>query len=332
MQKNYLHPVRIGDLKVPNNLWLAPLAGYSDRSLRILARRYGAGLAVTEMVSVEGLVRLDKRTWRYLDLEPEGLTVVQLFGKNDPGKFAAAARLIREKLTGFSSRIVDVNFGCPVRKVVRGGAGSALLKTPKAMGDIVRALKDAGMTVSAKIRSGFDSVNIEETVPELDSAGADVIVVHPRLATQFYHGRADHALTARARQMTRRILVASGDIRTPENALSVFETTGADAVMIGRRAVEGAYLFRQIADYLETGRYHEYSLGEIKDYLLEFAETFIRTEHAATIVPIRSAILHAIRDHAGARNIRSRLAQSRTLDELKALLAEWDTPGRENGN
>ena len=318
--KHWIRPLAVGEMKAPNNVWLAPLAGYSGITLRVLAKKHGAGLTFTEMVSLEGLVRRDKNTWRYLNIEDDGRTIIQLFGKNEPKKFYEASRLAQE-MKGVKA--IDVNFGCPVRKVVRNGAGSALLKTPKAMGDIVRALKDSGVAVSAKIRSGFDSINIEETIPELEKAGADVIVLHPRLAIHFYNGRADWDLIRRAKEMTSRTLIASGDIRSPEDALKVFEQTRADGIMIGRQAVGSVFIFSQVLDYFKKGSYKTYDHDELKAVMKDFAEMFSLLERDDSIIPIRSALIQYVRLYKNSREIRNRLSKTHTIGELEAVLNDW---------
>jgi tRNA-dihydrouridine synthase B len=315
-----IRPLQIGKMETPNNVWLAPMAGYSGKSLRIMAKRHGAGLTYTEMVSLEGLVRRDKKTWEYLNLEEDGRTVIQVFGRNEPQKYYSASMMIQSQM---ELKALDVNFGCPVRKVIRNGCGSALLKTPKAMGDIVRALKDSGIAVSAKIRSGFDEVNIEETVTELDRAGADVIILHPRLAIHFYNGKADWDLIRRARGLTDKILIASGDIRTPSDAEKVFEHTGADGIMIGRQAVGSVFLFGQILDYFKKGSFKEYGHDEIKAAMMDYAELFSLVEQDESIVPIRSALIQYIRLYRNSREIRNRLSKTETIGDLKTVLADW---------
>lgn len=310
----------IGEMKAANNVWLAPMAGYSGKTLRVLAKRHGAGMTFTEMVSLEGLVRKDKKTWEYLNLEDDGLTIVQVFGKNEPQKFYNVSMMMQSEK---EIKAVDVNFGCPVRKVIRNGAGSALLKTPKAMGDIVRALKDSGVAVSAKIRSGFDQVNIEETIPELDKAGADVIVLHPRLAIHFYNGKADWELIKRARDMTNKTLIASGDIRSPEDALAVFEQTRADGIMIGRQAVGSIFLFSQLLDFFKKGSYKTYSHDELKEVMTEYAALYSLVEKDESIIPIRSALIQYVRLYKNSREIRNRLSKTQTIEELEQVLKDW---------
>lgn len=319
--EKYLHPVVIKPFVIPNNIWLAPLAGYSNKPFRLYASRFGAGYAVTEMVSLEGLVRGDRNTWRYIDIQDEPFTTIQLFGKCDPAKYYKASRLLQERA---GVKVIDVNFGCPVRKVIRTGAGSSLLREPSSMGDIVKALKDSGVAVSSKIRIGFDTVNIEETVPVLDKAGSDIIIVHGRLATQFYSGKADWSAIARARKMTSAIFIANGDITTPEDVKAILDQTGADGVMIGRHSVGSPYLFKQIIDFFTQGTYSAYSLDEIKAFMLEFARLFISLEKRDSIVPVRAALIQYVKNYKNSREIRHQISSIQTLGELSAIINNWN--------
>jgi nifR3 family TIM-barrel protein len=324
-RESCLHPVDVGEFRLPNNLWFAPLAGYSHKTHRDWCRSFGAGLAVTEMVAVEGLVRGDRRTFEYLDTRGEENVSFQLFGRGDPARFAAAAKIVMER-TG--TRFIDVNFGCPVRKVMRSGSGSALLDRPSVMSDIVKALKDTGATVGAKVRSGIKAVNIEATIPALDAAGADLITVHPRLAVQMYTGHADWSLIALARTMTSRPLCASGDVKSPPDAERVIRETGCDAVMIGRAAIGRPWIFRECIDFFQTGRYTEPTWEEIRARLVEFARSYSfadrkpRADGRISIIPIRGELINAVRGFPGAHHLRGAIAQSETLDELEVLLKD----------
>ena len=320
MNKPEIHPVDLNGMHIPNNLWLAPLAGYSHKPFRQFAARFGAAYSVTEMVSLEGLVRLDKKTWKYLDIENEESTAIQLFGKCEPVKFYQASKLLQSR---YAVKVLDVNFGCPVRKVIRGGAGSAHLRNPQGMADIVKSLKDSGVLVSAKIRLGFDKINIEETVPALHNAGADIIIVHGRLATQFYNGKADWEAIARARQLTDRVFIANGDIKTPEDAKKILEVTGADGIMIGRQAVGSPYLFTQILDYFKTGSYRQYTLEEIKAIMLDFSRFYCESEKRNSMIPIRGGLIQYVRNYQNSREVRNKLSVIKTLEELEHVLQAW---------
>jgi len=282
-------------------------------------KKHGAGLTYTEMISVEGVVRGDKRTIRMAAPE-DGNTAVQLFGGAYPEKFQHAAKIMMEE---YGYKIIDINFGCPVRKVIRIGAGSCLLREPSAMGEIVRAVKETGAVVSAKIRAGYSAVNIEKTIPILDKAGADIIILHPRLATQMFAGTADWSLVPRAREMTGRILIGNGDIDTPENALDRLRDSGADGIMLGRAAIGKPYLFRQIAELDETGAYYTPTLPEVRTGLIEFARLFVETSSARSLSPMRSAVLSTVKSRGNTREIRGKVSSISTVDELIEALDGW---------
>lgn len=319
MPKNYLKPVNVGGIVLPNNVWLAPLAGYSHVSLRTVAKKFGAGYAVTEMVSVEGIARGHKKTMSYAVLDDEW-TGVQLFGSNPQRFYDAAAAVKRD----YGARIVDVNFGCPVRKVMRAGAGSALLADPVLMGEIVAAVKSAGLVVTAKIRSGIETVNIRETIPAVVNAGADAVIYHARTAKQMYAGKADWPLIREARDLTDGVLIANGDVNTPEDAERMFEETLADGIMIGRAAVGKPYLFAQIRDYFETGTYRQPTIDEVKSCMKDFARLFLEVSPKKNLKDIRGALVQYIKGYRDSKGYRSRIANILTYDELLEVLDDWE--------
>lgn len=320
MHEKLLHPISIRGTEFENNLWLAPLAGYSHSALRQMARRFGCGYTVTEMVSIEGILRNDKKTWRYAEPD-EKLTGVQLFGGPYPERFHDAAKKVKERL---GIEVIDINFGCPVRKVIRNGAGSALLKTPSAMGEIVSAVKEAGVIVEAKIRLGFDRYNFEETVPILDQNGADIIILHGRTTAEVFSGNAHWDLIKEARSMTNKIFIGNGDIETPEFARKVLEESGVDGLMIGRGAVGKPYLFSQIIDYFETGSYHEFTQDEVKNLMIDFAEMYQKVSGRDEILKIRSPLIQYVKGFRDCKKTRRAVSMIKTIEELKSALKEWN--------
>lgn len=317
MPEKRLHPIRIGEVEYVNNLFLAPLAGFSHIALRQTALRFGAGATVTEMVSAEGVLRRDRNAWSYLaGTNPQ--TIVQLFGAVAPERMGLAAKLICEEL---GARVIDLNFGCPVRKVIKTGAGSAMLREPSIMREMVLAVKESGAAATAKIRSGFDSVNLEQTIPALRDA--DAIVLHPRLGVQGFTGNADWSLIALARQMTDQTLIASGDITTPVKAKECLETTGADAIMIGRAAVGKPFLFRQIAEYLETGSYEGFEKPAVKRMVLEFLQDYIEWNPRQSLIPIRGGLLQMIKGYEGNKELRVKICTLKTAEEAMREVVNW---------
>ncbi|HXF97310.1 MAG TPA: tRNA-dihydrouridine synthase family protein [Gaiellaceae bacterium] len=240
-------PWRIGAVEIPTRLVLAPMAGVSVQAFRRQGRRYGAGLVCSEMVSCAGIEHGNERTLGYLRVaEDEHPLAIQLFG-SDPRAMANAARMVE----AVGADIVDLNFGCPVRKVTRTGAGAHLLEEPDRACAIVEAVASAvDIPVSVKLRRGVrnGSRACLELGPRLVEAGASALTLHPRSAQQMYTGEADHSLTAELASLVDVPVVASGDIRTRARAQAVLATTGAAAVMVGRGAQGNPWALREIVD------------------------------------------------------------------------------------
>jgi len=239
--------LHLGPHPLKNPWVLAPMAGVSEEPFRVLAFRMGAGLCPTELVSAQGLMRANARTVRYLrhDAEVERPYSLQIFG-GEPEVMAQAALIGKQ----WGAQIIDVNMGCPVKKVTRNGAGSALLCDPPRAAAIVRAIHEAtGLPVTAKIRSGWDAYrrNYLEMATALEEAGCVGLAVHPRTRAQGYAGEADWSVIADLRRHVRAMtLIGNGDVKTPADAVRMRETTGCDLVMIGRGALGNPWIFRQL--------------------------------------------------------------------------------------
>ena len=237
----------IGDVEIPTRLVLAPMAGVSVQAFRRQGRRYGAGLVCSEMVSCAGLEHRNERTLGYLRVgSDEHPLAIQIFG-SEPAVMAEAARMV----VAAGADIVDINFGCPVRKVTKTGAGATLLEDPLRASAIVGAVADAvPAPVSVKMRRGLEdgSRACLEIGPRLVAAGASSLTLHPRSARQMYTGEADHALTAELVEKVDVPVIASGDITSRARAQSVLAATGAAAVMVGRGAQGNPWSIREIVD------------------------------------------------------------------------------------
>ncbi len=238
-------PWTIGSLEIPSRLVLAPMAGVSVQAFRRQGRRYGAGLVCSEMVSVAGIQHRNERTLGYLRVSPdEHPLAIQIFG-SDASAMAEAARMVEAA----GADLVDMNFGCPVKKVTKTGAGASLLDEP----DLAARLVDAVATsvdipVSVKMRRGLEngSRTCLTVGPRLVEAGAQTLTLHPRSAKQMYTGEADHALTAELVDLVDVPVIASGDITSRAKAQAVLATTGASAVMVGRAAQGNPWALREI--------------------------------------------------------------------------------------
>jgi tRNA-dihydrouridine synthase B len=246
--------MRIGDVTFDSPLFLAPLAGVSDSPFRRLAREQGASAVYTEMVSADGLVRGNRATLEYCAFEPcERPIGVQLFG-SDPGVMADATRLLNDLPAERRPDVVDINMGCPVRKVVNRRAGAALLGDVPRITEMVRRMRDASrVPVTAKIRLGWDgtSRNVVEVAKALEDAGASAVAIHARTRAEKFEGRAHWEMIAEAKRAVGIPVIGNGDVRGPEDATRMLESTGCDAVMLGRAAFGDPWVFRRARAFLE---------------------------------------------------------------------------------
>jgi tRNA-dihydrouridine synthase B len=237
----------IGPVEVPTRLVLAPMAGVSVQAFRRQGRRFGAGLVCSEMVSCAGIEHRNERTLGYLRVaEDEHPLAIQLFG-SEPRTMADAARMVEAA----GADLVDLNFGCPVRKVTKTGAGATLLDDPDRAARIVSGIADAvDIPVTVKLRRGLRDGSRDCLVvgPRLVEAGAASLTLHPRSAQQMYTGAADHALTAELVSLVDVPVIASGDIVSRAKAQAVLATTGASAVMVGRAAQGNPWVLEEIVD------------------------------------------------------------------------------------
>ena len=238
---------RIRDVEIQSRLVLAPMAGVSVQAFRRQGRRFGAGLVCSEMVSCAGIEHRNERTLGYLRVAgDEHPLAIQIFG-SDPRTMAEAAKLVEAA----GADLVDINFGCPVRKVTKTGAGATLLDEPARACAIVEAVSRAvAVPISVKMRRGLrdGARTCLDVGPQLVEAGAATLTLHPRSAQQMYTGTADHALTAELVALVDVPVIASGDVTSRAKAQTVLATTGAAAVMVGRGAQGNPWILREIVD------------------------------------------------------------------------------------
>jgi tRNA-dihydrouridine synthase B len=245
---------QIRDLTIRPATVLAPMAGVTDTLFRRVIRGLGGcGLLMTEFTSSEGITRNAQKTLRYLFFQPDEHPIsAQLFGAS-PSVMAEAAKMVEDH--GFDA--VDINLGCPAKKVVKCG-GSGLLRDLELLGEIFRAVRAAvRIPLTIKLRSGWDenSIVAVEVAKMAESMGVEAVAVHPRTRLQGYAGRADWNLIAAVKQAVRIPVVGNGDVQTPEDAARIMAETNCDAVMIGRAAATNPWIFSQMAEYRETGAY-----------------------------------------------------------------------------
>lgn len=247
-----LSKMNIGSLALRNNIFLAPMAGITDLPFRVLTRKFGSSLCFTEMVSANGLVRRTHKSYEYLKSSPDDSPLgVQIFG-SDPDILREAAGIV----TALGADIIDINAGCPVKKVLKTGAGAALMRDPAKFGAIVKNVRKAThLPLTVKIRSGWghDALNAIEIAGIAEDCGADALSLHPRTVKQGFSGTADWDLIGLAKKNIGIPVIGSGDIRKPEDALKMIEETGCDGVMVGRGALGNPWIFKGLTTFMSNG-------------------------------------------------------------------------------
>lgn len=308
----------IGNVTLENPVILAPMAGVCDLPFRLLCKEQGAGLLCMEMVSAKAIYYKNKNTESLMEIHPKEPPVsLQLFG-SDPDIISEMAKRIEER--PFS--ILDINMGCPVPKVVNNGEGSALMKNEKLAAKIVeKTAKAVKKPVTVKIRKGFqdDQVNAVELAKRLEQAGAAAIAVHGRTREQYYSGKADWDIIRQVKEAVSIPVIGNGDIVDGKSALEIMKQTGCDGVMIGRAARGNPFLFRQVLEYLETGREAKKpSLLEIKETILRHAQ--LQFTHKGEYTAIREMRKHIAWYTTGlphSAELRRRVNEMETMEQLR---------------
>ena len=306
-------------------LWLAPLAGVSDATFRTICHEHGADLTFTEMVSAKGLLYNSEKTRElYRPGKDERCLAVQLFGR-DPEIMAEQAARIEDEL-GECLALIDVNMGCPVKKVVAKGEGSALMKEPEVAERIIAAIRHAvSCPVTAKIRRGWDIG--DETAPllakRLEAAGASAIIVHGRYAKQYYRGTSDRGTIARTKSAVSIPVIGNGDVVSCNDAAAMLEETGCDGIMIGRGAMGNPWLFERTATFLVTGAVPDEPT--LHERLQMAREHCVR--HAAAggnLVQLRTQAAHYLSGMDGASKARFALNECTTLQSYLDVLDAFE--------
>lgn len=315
--------INIGNVTIEKTAALAPMASVADRAYRTMAKEFGAAYCVGEMASCKGLVYSDRKTAELLSVsEIERPMGVQLFGAEP--EFMAKAVKIAER---YSPDIIDINAGCPMPKIVCSGAGSALMKTPKLFGELVRAAAEAtDIPVTVKIRSGWneDSKNAAEMARIAEENGAAAVAVHGRTKEQLYAGSADWDIIKEVKRSVGIPVIGNGDVKSVEDCVKMYEYTGCDLVMIGRGSYGRPWLFGQIRDYFEgkTPR-PEPELDEKLNIMRRHIA--LLTEDKGERTGMKEARRQAawyIKGIEGAAALRNRFGSLNTLADLDELICE----------
>lgn len=317
--------MRIGNLEFKNGIALAPMAGFSDRAMRVVCHELGAEYSVTEMVSAKAVVYKDKKTHLLSRImADEGPVGLQIFG-SEPSVMAEAAGVLESGEDGCVPPVmIDINMGCPVPKIFSNGEGSALMKDPTLIHDIVRSVKSAiSIPLGVKMRLGVDrtSINVVECALAAESAGADIITVHGRTRVEMYMGEADYSEIKKVKNALHIPVIANGDVTDYESYLRIKRETGADGVMIGRGAVGNPFIFYEIKERLAGGEYIPPSLDMRRDIALR--QLSIAIEEKGEGVAVREArkqIAQYFKSFRGSATLRAEINRATTFSEVEKAI------------
>ncbi len=330
-----MNGITIGNHHIPHGLFLAPLAGVSDRAFRLVCKQAGAEYTFSEMVSAKALC-YEQKSKKVLKTAPlasvyqkEMPLAIQLFGA-EPAFMAEAASMIAEcSYNGCTSdtppAAIDINMGCPVHKVVSNGEGSALLKNPELAARIVEAVKNAiSLPVTVKIRIGWDtnSINAVEMAKTLESAGASVIAVHGRTREQMYSPGVNLDMIAKVKDAVKIPVIGNGDIYSAKDALHMIKQTGCDGVMIARGALGNPWLFTEIRAALDGTFFTPPTLHERIETALFQVEEMIREKgERIAIAEARKQVAWYIKGVSGAASVRDEINRATNFEEIKGILS-----------
>ena len=327
MSKPLYHPVKIGNVELKGNLFLAPVAGYSDAAFRSVCIENGACFTYTEMVSAEALVRKNLKTEILMRRAyNEKAYSVQIFG-GEPEIMAQAAHIVLEKT---HCEVIDINCGCPVPKIIKTGAGSALTRDPDRLFKVAEAVVKAGggVPVTVKIRSGWESKQMtwREAAQAALDAGVSAITIHPRTRAQGYEGHSDWGIMKELVELVdgRVPVFGSGDLFKPEDARAMLEQTGADAVMFARGAMGNPFIFRDATDLLTKGSYEPLPPEErVKTGFAELERLVAETSEQHACLEMRKRFAAYSKGISGGAALRARIVHAATVQDYKDIFSQF---------
>lgn len=319
----YVHKLKIGDVETKNNIFLAPMAGVTDKPFRIILEKYGnPGLVYTEMASAKAIFYGDEKTKNLLDVENEKRPIaIQVFG-SDPKIMASAAKQIEEK-----ADIIDINMGCPAPKVVKNGDGSKLLLDLELIGNIVsEVVSKTQKPVTVKLRKGWDDKNIVavEAAKIIEKAGAKAITIHGRTREQYYGGNVDKDIIKQVKKAVDIPVIGNGDIKSTQDAIKMFEHTGVDGIMIGRATLGNPWLINNIINELTDKESVQITNEEKLKVMLEHLTLSIQEKgEYIAIREMRKHLSWYIKNSKDSSKMRDKINRIEQKDELIDCLREY---------